>query len=108
MKALTYHYERIYPYVLKDPSFKNMEEKILYCHILAFELDKKVCFTHDETLAERLGKTVAEVQEMLRDLSRRKKIKIVHQPGVTARILKTTRQPEPETIAHLIDVFDLA
>ena len=107
MKALTYHYERLYPHVLTDPSFKNMEEKIIYCHILGFELEGKCCFSFDQALADRTGKSPSEIQAILRDMERRKKIKIVHQPGVTARILKTTRIPEPETTNSLLDVFDM-
>jgi len=108
MKPLSYHYEKLFPTVLADPSFKNLEEKIIYCHILAFELEGKCCFTFDQTLAERVGLTVQQTQLLLRDLEKRKKIKMLFQPGVTARILKTTRIPEPETAQQLIDIFDIS
>ena len=108
MKRLKYHYERLYPQVLTDPSLKNLEEKILYCHILSFELEGKNCFTFDHTLGERIGKTAIETREILQDLERRRRIRMVYQPGITARILRTTRIPEQETEQSLIDVFDIS
>ena len=104
---MKYHILKIYDHVMSDPSLLNIEEKILYTHILSWELDNKVCFTSDQTFSELIGKTVQETLIMLKQMERRKKIKLVYSINGSARIIKTNRTPEPVTEQALQDIFDI-
>ena len=104
---MDFYIEKLYKQVMRDPRFISWEERIIYSHVLNWELDNKVCFTSDEVLADRIVKTVSETSEILRNMERRKLLKRIFQPGVTARIIKTTRKPEQHTEKSLIDIFDI-
>ena len=104
---MKYHILKIYDHVMTDPSLLNIEEKILYTHILSWELDNKVCFTSDQTFSELIGKTVQETLIMLKQMERRKRIKLVYAMNGTARMVKTNRIPEPVTEQALQDIFDI-
>jgi hypothetical protein len=105
---MEFYIEKLYKQVIRDPRFISWEEKIIYSHVLNWELDNKVCFTSDEVLADRIVKTIPETIAILRNMERRKLLKLVFQPGVTARIIKTNRKPEQHTEKSLIDIFDIA
>lgn len=104
---MKYYILKIYDHVMTDPSLLNLEEKILYTHILSWELENKVCFTSDQTFSELIGKTVQETRAMLKQMERRKKIKSVHAVNGSARMVKTNRIPEPITEQSLQDIFDI-
>jgi len=104
---MKYYIIKVYDHVMTDPRFNNLEEKIIYCHVLSWEMDKKTCFSSDNVLGDLIGQPASVARDIVKDLERRKILKQVYPIGGQSRWIRTTRVLEPNTERFLKDIFEI-
>ena len=104
---MSYKILKIYPDVMQDPRLKLLEERIIVCHILGFQLDNKCVFSTNAHIARLTALSEHEVQELIISLDRRKIIRIHWPTNGTARQLAVRLPGAPESFCEPGDIFDI-
>ena len=84
---MSYKVIKFYDEVLTDPRLRSLEEKIIVCHILAFQNDHKCVFTSDATISQLVCLSEHQTHELILSLAKRNIIKLTHPKNGTARFL---------------------
>ena len=72
---------------MTDPRLRSLEEKIIVCHILAFQNDGKCVFSSDSTISRLICRSEAETYQLILSLANRNIIKPTYPSNGTARFL---------------------